>query len=863
MSTRLKIHKVNTLPGVLEEDALYITRDSYGSLVFSVTDKNGTVAFSSPDTNAIYQLVDNKLSDSPIINGPRTLTLGQVASYVIINYNSNNVYNLTSVAGDASIEGDTVTYRAPTTGRDAGFFIDTTYVSITLSNPSFVDKPEITSPINGTTEVPRDYELTSSAFSSTGEVDTHLSSSWQIATDELFNNIYLMTNDNVNAKLTYMADLLPVGTVLYARVRHKGVNLGYSDWSDTISFTTKTAYVQKPTFTNLTNDQTGLPAAYNPTLSAFNKISGTGTHASTDWELSTVSDFSTTVVSSHDNTVDLVSYALSNLTVNTEYYIRARYKTDTGSYSEWTNTIHFTTKNTYDTEPVAPSITSPANSSTELGPDLTVTSTAFQVLSGVEVHQSSDWQVATDAGFTNIVYQSMADETNKTNINLVSLPVNYTLYIRVRHNGATIGASDWSGIISLTTKQSYSNSPNTPSISSPANDAVDIDAQAQLVSSAFAVGSGVDTHASTDWQIATDAGFTNIIKSSIADTVNKTTWTPGNLPVDSVLYARIRYTGSYTGTSDWSTVISFTTKQTYVTAPSITNPANFASNQNNSVNITSDAFASTYTGDAHQDSDWQLATDAAFTSIVSSSSADTVNKTSWTVNNLLENTTYYVRIKHRSANSGASDWSSVISFSTWTVYTQQPSITSPTNGATNQGPYVSFASSAFASNLTSQTHQSSDWQVATDSSFNTIVASVTNDVSNKTSWTITAGLPSNVTYYARVRYKTAAGHISNWSTTIILTTKSSYITTPSITSPTNGATNQGPNVTFTSSAFASSVTGETHTSSDWQLATDAGFTNIFASATNDAVNKTSWTVNNLTASTTYYARVRYKGSSSL
>lgn len=863
MSTRLKIHKVNTLPGVLEEDALYITRDSYGSLVFSVTDKNGTVAFSSPDTNAIYQLVDNKLSDSPIINGPRTLTLGQVASYVIINYNSNNVYNLTSVAGDVSIEGDTVTYRAPITGRDAGFFIDTTFVSVALSNPSFVDKPEITSPINGTTEVPRDYELTSSAFSSTGEVDTHLSSSWQIATDELFNNIYLMTNDNVNAKLTYMADLLPVGTTLYARLRHKGVNLGYSDWSDTISFTTKVAYVQKPTFTNLINDQTGIPATFNPTLSAFNKISGTGTHASTDWELSTVSDFSTTVVSSHDNTVDLVSYALSNLTVNTEYYIRARYKTDTGSYSEWTNTIHFTTKNTYDEDPVVPTITSPINGLTDAGPDLTIISSAFQVLTGVEVHQSSDWQVASDAGFTNIIYQSMADTTNKTNINLINLPVNYTLYIRVRHIGATIGASNWSSIISVTTKQSYSNSPNTPAITSPANDAIDIDAQAQLTSSAFAIGSGVDTHASTDWQIATDNGFTNIIKSSMGDSTNKTAWTPGNLPVNTLLYARVRYNGSYTGISEWSTVISFTTKQTYIAIPSITSPANFALNQNNSVNITSDAFASTYSGDTHQDSDWQLAGDSGFTNILSSSMADTVNKTSWTINNLDENTSYYIRVRYRSTNSGTSGWSTPINISTWLKYTQQPSITTPTNGATNQGPYVSFVSSAFASNLPSQVHSASDWQVATDSGFVTIVASTIDDATNKTSWTISAGLNSNTTYYARVRYKTAAGHVSNWSTTIILSTKTSYITTPSITSPTNGATNQGPNVTFTSSAFASSVTGETHTSSDWQLATDVGFTNIFASATDDTVNKTSWTVNNLTANTTYYARVRYKGSSSL
>ena len=863
MSTRLKIHKVNTLPGVLEEDALYITRDSYGSLVFSVTDKNGTVAFSSPDTNAIYQLVDNKLSDSPIINGPRTLTLGQVASYVIINYNSNNVYNLTSVAGDVSIEGDTVTYKAPTTGRDAGFFIDTTFVSIALSNPSFVDKPSIISPANGASEIPRDFEITCSSFSSTGEVDTHLSSSWQIATDELFNNIYLMTNDNVNAKLAYMADLLPVNTQLYARVRHKGVNLGYSDWSNTVAFTTKATYIQKPTFTNLSNNQIGLPSTVYPNLSNFNRLAGTGTHASTDWELASDIAFSNIVDSSYNDTSNLTARNFTNLTVNTDYYIRARFKSTDGSYSEWTDIIKFTTDNTYDTKPVTPSITSPANGLINAGPDLTVITTAFQVLTGIENHDSSDWQVATDAGFTNIIYQTAYDSVNKTNINLTNLPVNYTLYIRVRHLGATIGASDWSSIISVTTKQSYSNSPNTPAITSPTNNATNIDAQGQLTSSAFAVGSGVDTHATTDWEIATDAAFTNIIKSSMADSSNKITWTPGNLPVNTVLYARVRYTGSYTGASSWSAVISFTTKQTYITTPSITSPVNAAVNQNNSVTITSSAFATSYTGDTHQNSDWQLATDAGFVSIVASSSNDAVNKTSWTVDSLLENTTYYARVKHRSANSGTSDWSSVISFSTWPKYTQQPSITTPSNGAVNQGPYVSFSSSAFASNLASQTHQSSDWQVATDSGFSSIVASTTDDTTNKTSWTITAGLPSNTMYYARVRYKTAAGHVSNWSTTIIFNTSTSYITTPSITSPTNGATNQGPNVTFTSSAFASSVTGETHTSSDWQLATDAGFTNIFASATNDAVNKTSWTVNNLTANTTYYARVRYKGSSSL
>jgi phosphodiesterase/alkaline phosphatase D-like protein len=196
-------------------------------------------------------------------------------------------------------------------------------------------------------------------------------------------------------------------------------------------------------------------------------------------------------------------------------------------------------------------------------------------------------------------------------------------------------------------------------------------------------------------------------------------------------------------------------------------------------------------------------------------------------------------------------------------YENTPSITTPTNGANNLTPYVAFVSNAFSTNVAGQTHASSDWQVATDSGFTTVVKSVTNDVTNKTAWTITDGLPSNTTYYARVRYKSNGGYLSNWSTTIILSTKAYYVATPSITSPVGGATNLGPTVTITTSAFSSDVTGETHTSTDWQLSTASDFSSIAFQSLDNTTNKTSWTTPDLVAGTTYYARVRFKGSSSL
>lgn len=94
---------------------------------------------------------------------------------------------------------------------------------------------------------------------------------------------------------------------------------------------------------------------------------------------------------------------------------------------------------------------------------------------------------------------------------------------------------------------------------------------------------------------------------------------------------------------------------------------------------------------------------------------------------------------------------------------------------------------------------------------------------------------------------------------IVLTVLAASVAAPSITSPANAATGVlGPAITLTSSAFAWLGLADTHLNSDWQLATDAGFTTIVQSTTADATNKTSWSTT-LAVSTTYYARVRHRG----
>jgi hypothetical protein len=110
--------------------------------------------------------------------------------------------------------------------------------------------------------------------------------------------------------------------------------------------------------------------------------------------------------------------------------------------------------------------------------------------------------------------------------------------------------------------------------------------------------------------------------------------------------------------------IALTVLASSVAAPSITSPANAASGVTGpALTLTSSAFAWLGTSDTHLNSDWQLATDAGFTTIVQSTSADAVNRTSWSTT-VAVSTTYFARVRHRGTANGASSYSATVTFST-------------------------------------------------------------------------------------------------------------------------------------------------------------------------------------------------------
>ena len=518
--------------------------------------------------------------------------------------------------------------------------------------------PTITSPLNGANNQSSKVNFIADAFKVNDGSDIHTVSNWEVSTHPDFSTILLSAVDDPVNKTTWSVSGLSSNTVYYVRVRYKGQNNGYSDWSLVNNFKTVTSF--QPLAPTIDYPQDGSTSVNLGTLilsSEFEVNGGTDTHAASDWQLSKDPNFTVleqSLVNNEFFTVDWVPSLLSDLT---KYYLRVRYRGVNYGYGPWSNTYTFTTvlANSVST----PSITFPVHNSDSNLTSLKLIATAFSVTGGSDSHLSTDWQIATDNGFSNIIQSVNEDTTNKTQYSISNLTSNTTYYARVRYRGKILPASAWSPAVSFRTLGIV-----TPSITKPTNGQGDIFPAVIFNSSTFTTNVGTDTHKSSDWQVATDAAFTNIVNSVTADINNKTIWSVA-LNINTTYYARVRYNGTSYGYSGWSQPVSFTTVKNYtVTKPSITSPTNATTGLRDTFAITSSAFAFSGGSDYHQSTDWQVATDTSFVNVVKSSMADTTNKTTWSVEGLSRSTIYYLRVKYNGANYGSSDWSTHIQVST-------------------------------------------------------------------------------------------------------------------------------------------------------------------------------------------------------
>ena len=386
-------------------------------------------------------------------------------------------------------------------------------------------------------------------------------------------------------------------------------------------------FIQIPTAVKL------LPSV--PTLSSpLNAASAQDLSVSLNWnqatnassysiEVSQSAGFST--IANSLNAITTNSTSLTGLIPGTTYYWRVKANNADGS-SDWSASRSFTTNMT------APTLGLPTNAATNSSIAPTLNWTAITNASSYLV------EISTDATFTTLLSAKNTVTTNS--LGLSGLIAGTTYYWRVKAN-SSLTSSNWSASWSFTTNMT------APTLSLPTNASTNSSIAPTLNWTPI-------TNASSYLvEISTDATFTTIVSAKNTVTTNSLGLT--GLIAGTTYYWRVKANSSSTS-SDWSSVWSFTTAM--AVAPTQASPAN-----NNSSVALNSLFKWNSTGAPLYEI--EIATKNTFIASTIVARNISLNTNSFTASTLNNRTTYFWRVRSKSADGKTvSAWSAVWKFTT-------------------------------------------------------------------------------------------------------------------------------------------------------------------------------------------------------
>jgi hypothetical protein len=286
---------------------------------------------------------------------------------------------------------------------------------------------------------------------------------------------------------------------------------------------------------------------------------------------------------------------------------------------------------------------------------------------------------------------------------------------------------------------SINSSPNAPVLSAPADQTKNIEITPILFWNP-SFGTGLYnlqiSSSSTDWN------------SPIFNISNIKGTTPfyniqSPLSNNQTYYWRVKANNSF-GSGSWSVVRSFTTIQNEPSIITLLSPINFSNN------ISTNTLLKWSISDAASSYRLQISSKTDFSTVIIDDSS--LITTSYTINNLANNTTYYWRVKAKN-NAGTSEWSEAWSFTTIALKPETVTLSSPLNSSTgiSINPVLNWNLSTGVSSYRVQVSTTSTFlSVIIDDSSLTVASKTLSNLSN------------NLTYYWRVKAKNAAG-VSDWS----------------------------------------------------------------------------------------------------
>ena len=346
--------------------------------------------------------------------------------------------------------------------------------------------------------------------------------------------------------------------------------------------------------------------------------------------------------------------------------------------------------------------------------------------------------------------------------------------------GVNPGDGDFAGGETYTINKGTSNLPSVPALISPANNFLTTNYKPTLdwSNSTFAAGVIFDHY---QLQVATDAGFTSLVKDvNIAGVTNSNYTFPTDLASNVKYYWRVRSANLAGVNSNWSLVRIF---RTALTQPVLVSPANAfeALTPRPTFDWEDVAGATGFT--------IQISKNNTFTQIVHT--GNPVASTYIPTVDLPKNLTLFWRVQTKGTN-GPSAWSEVRSFlSANSPTTPVPSL--PANNSLNKTylPLFKWSVVTLPAGTTFKHYQLQVDDNADFSSPEIDDSSITNRLTVQ--FQVVTPLAHNTKFYWRVKAFNTDDEESNWSTVRSIRT---LVDAPALVSPANGFEAMNPRPTF-------------------------------------------------------------------
>ena len=422
----------------------------------------------------------------------------------------------------------------------------------------------------------------------------------------------------------------------YWRVRAETSEI-VGNWSEVRTFTTGSGTLDAPVLKKPQNNAQNV-AVYPSITLDFNAVTNARSYI---FQYSVNSDMS-------DATESVSSRTYKGFSGGTTYYWRIK-ATNNDISSEWSEIWNFTTDDGSLTIPV---LTSPANNVVDVTINPTLNWNSVANATGYTIQYS----------FNSDMSDPIQNTSSSTSKSLSGLNYETQYYWRVKATNGDI-ESDWSDVWNFTTR---SNTLDAPTLSSPANNALNVDVNPVLNWNNVAYATEYTLQYSINNDLTDAVSFTT---SNLSQSIS-------SLNYETSYYWRVKATNNDTE-SEWSEIWSFTTRSAALDAPTLSSPANNSQNISRSPTLSWNSVNDATSYNLHYSTSSNFSTYTQVTGITN---------TSQQISGLSKRTTYYWRVNAKNDNT-TSAWSA-----TWQFKTSNNGKLTEENGYTDYNEIVNFQS---------------------------------------------------------------------------------------------------------------------------------------------------------------------------